>query len=60
MVAVSRSYNPYIDALLTGSKLSTTNLTYYFAKNSSETLTDLPFIHAFNSVQQNRLSNDRA
>ena len=53
MAAVSRSNNPYIDALIHVTKLDRTNLTYYFAKNSSETLTDLPFIHAFNSVQQN-------
>lgn len=33
MAAVSRSYNPYIDALIHVQKFDQTNLTYYFAKN---------------------------
>ena len=52
MAAVSRSNNPYIDALIHVSKLDQTNLTYYFAKNVDEATKDYAFLHEFTAVQK--------
>ena len=52
MAAVSRSYNPYIDALIHVQKFDQTNLTYYFAKNYAEAASSYPFLHEFTPVQK--------
>ena len=52
MAAVSRSNNPYIDALIHVKKLDQTNLTYYFAKNEDEATKDYAFLHEFTAVQK--------
>ena len=52
MSSVTRSNNPYIDALIHITKKDNTNLTYYYAQNFAEANSQNPFTHAFTPLQQ--------